>query len=81
MYYVYILKSDDHNRIYIGSSENIMQRLSEHNQGKVKSTKSYVPWEIVYYEAHQNKALALKAESFYKSSQGRRQVKKKLDFD
>jgi len=80
-YYVYFLRSLEEAKLYIGSTDGLKKRLKDHNQGKVKSTKAFKPWEIVYYEAHKNKTLALKAELFYKTSQGRRQIKKKLGLE
>ncbi|OGG86874.1 endonuclease [Candidatus Kuenenbacteria bacterium RIFCSPHIGHO2_02_FULL_39_13] len=79
MYYVYILKSLIKNRHYIGYSADLKRRLIEHNSGKVKSTKAMKPWELIYYEAHQKECLARKTEIFYKTGQGRRQLKKKLE--
>jgi putative endonuclease len=79
MHYVYFLKSEKNGDLYKGSTANLKERFEEHNKGEVKSTKSNRPWKIIYYEAHINKTLARKAELFYKSSQGRRQIKKKLD--
>jgi putative endonuclease len=78
MYYVYILKSLKAGKLYIGSSEDLKNRLAKHNAGHVRSTKAYLPWQVVYYEAHLNKTLARQAEIFYKTGQGRRQVYKKL---
>jgi len=79
MHYTYILKSVNHNKFYIGSTEDLKERLNNHNSGKSKFTKLYVPWKIVYYEAHMIRGLARKAEIFYKTGQGRRQIKRKLD--
>ncbi len=62
-------------------TEDLKTRIKTHNEGRVQSTRYYRPWVIVYYEAHRNKTLARKAELFYKSSQGRRQVKKKLGLE
>ncbi len=42
---VYILQSQK-NRYYVGSTDNIARRLSEHNLGKVASTKNLIPWKI-----------------------------------
>jgi len=50
MYYVYILKSKKDNKNYIGSTNNLLRRLAEHNKGKVKSTKYRKPFKIVYLE-------------------------------
>jgi len=46
-YYVYSLQSlADKERYYIGISENLEQRLQEHNTGKCKHTIKYIPWQI-----------------------------------
>ncbi len=79
MYYVYILKSLSSKKLYIGSTEDLKKRLIDHNRGKTTSTKPHRPWELVYYEAHQTKRLARKAEILYKTGQGRKQIKKKLE--
>jgi putative endonuclease len=51
MYYTYVLKSTVDNEIYIGWSNNLKDRLLEHNKGLVKATKHRVPLNVVYYEA------------------------------
>ena len=51
-YRVYIIKSAKNGKYYIGSTSNLERRILDHNAGKVKSTKSGVPWEIVYNEIH-----------------------------
>jgi len=67
MYYVYILKSIKHSRYYIGHSQDHIKRLSEHNRGKVRSTKAYIPWVIVYQEEYLTKSEAYKREMQIKS--------------
>lgn len=52
MYYVYFLKSQTSERIYIGYSSNLKQRLHEHNAGTQSATKYGIPWKLVYYEAY-----------------------------
>jgi putative endonuclease len=52
MYYVYLLKSSKTNKFYIGYSKDLRKRFSAHNDGLVKSTKSGLPWELMYYEAY-----------------------------
>ena len=68
MYYVYILKSIFHDRLYIGSTQNIEQRLLCHNAGKTKSIKAYIPFQLIYSETYQNKTDALKREKQIKNS-------------
>lgn len=66
-YKVYILKSLGYNRYYIGHSANIEKRISEHNSGKVHSTKTYKPWKIIYSEVKSNKKEAYAREIQIKS--------------
>jgi len=51
MFYVYILKSRKDKRCYIGSTKDLRQRVKLHNSGKVFSTKSRIPFTLIYYEA------------------------------
>ncbi|MFH0803850.1 MAG: GIY-YIG nuclease family protein [Candidatus Tagabacteria bacterium] len=81
MHYIYVLQSQVNGKLYKGSTADLRKRVNEHNAGRVKSTKSSRPWILIYYEAYQNKTLARKTELFYKTSQGRRQLKNKLGLE
>jgi putative endonuclease len=48
MWKVYFLKSVKKNWYYVGSTSDLSRRVKEHNQGKVKSTKIYLPLELVH---------------------------------
>src|SRR3989344_8934338 len=52
MYYVYLLQSEQHDEIYVGSTNDLRRRLIEHNRGLEVSTKRYKPWYLVAYEAY-----------------------------
>ena len=39
-YYVYIIKNNNSNKLYIGSTNNLRRRLEEHQKGKVFSNSS-----------------------------------------
>lgn len=67
MFYVYILKSDKNGSYYIGSCKNTERRLHQHNQGLVKSTKRYIPWNLVYNENYNNLKTTRKRELQIKS--------------
>lgn len=54
MNYVYVLKSKKDEELYIGSTNDLKRRLREHNLGKNFSTKSRIPFELVYYESYKN---------------------------
>lgn len=74
MYYVYVLQGIN-NKLYKGSTEDLKKRFSDHNSGKVKSTKNARPWKLIYYEAFTDKKLARKEEIFLKTGKGRERIK------
>lgn len=51
MYHVYLLKSKKKEIFYIGYTNNIEQRLKQHNSGQSEYTKKYMPWDVIYYES------------------------------
>ena len=70
MYCVYILKSLTTGRFYTGVTNDIKERLKNHNKGGTKSTKPFKPWRIVYKEEFTDKRLAYKREFYLKSPKG-----------
>jgi putative endonuclease len=79
MHYVYILKSKLDKGLYIGQTSDLRKRLEEHNAGKNTSTKSRVPFELIYYEAYSNSNLAkLREVKLKKFGQSYYQLKKRI---
>jgi putative endonuclease len=76
MYFVYILKSLKDNKYYIGSTSDIQKRLIFHNSGLQRSTKSRVPFELVYQEEYPDKRSAIAREMQIKSYKGGEAFKK-----
>lgn len=76
MYYVYILQSIKCKRRYIGSTQDIKNRLEHHNRGSNKSTKPYKPYALVYSQAFETKREALIKERQLKSYKGGNELKK-----
>ncbi len=79
MYYIYIIESVSHKRLYVGFTDNLQIRLSKHNSGSVRSTKAYKPYKIIYTEHFEDKTSARKREIFLKSGQGRKWIKQNVD--
>ena len=52
MFYVYILKSEKDEELYIGSTKDLKRRIKEHESGESFSTKFRRPFNLVYYEAY-----------------------------
>lgn len=78
MYYVYILSSTKLERLYIGRSDDLRTRFETHNAGKVKSTKAYRPWILVYYEAYRSKKDATKREIQLKNHAAKENIKMQI---
>lgn len=67
MQYVYLLKSLNFKRKYIGCTNDLKNRFLQHNRGLVSSTKFFKPWKLIYYEAFYNKIDAFNREKELKS--------------
>lgn len=69
-YYVYVLKSCVSERYYIGCTAELETRVSDHNKGRTRSTKPYLPWKLIYCEGFENKKDAFKKEWYLKHPKG-----------
>ena len=78
MFWVYVIQSLKTGRFYIGSTNNLVRRLEEHNRGKF-STKSGVPWKLVYKEKFKTRSEACKRELRIKSYKGGNAFKRLLN--
>ena len=78
MYYTYVLKSKKDDKLYIGFSEDLKNRLLEHNKGLVEATRDRRPLEIIYYEACLSKKKAIEREKALKAGFGRAYLKRRL---
>jgi putative endonuclease len=76
MFYVYILKSKEFRKTYVGITTDFRRRLKEHNSNQSHFTSIYGPWEIVYIEQFERRTEARKKEKYFKSAAGRRFIKK-----
>jgi putative endonuclease len=72
MFYVYALKSRKDKKLYIGYTNDLKRRLSEHNKGMNVSTKYRAPLDLLYYEAYAAQADAKQREHNLKTSAGAR---------
>jgi putative endonuclease len=48
MYYTYILYSTTKSRFYVGQTNDVDDRINRHNKGQSLSTKSGIPWKMIY---------------------------------
>jgi predicted GIY-YIG superfamily endonuclease len=78
MWYVYILRSMKDRNFYVGSTDNIRRRLTEHNSGKVDSTKGRTPLSLEAYIGVRNQNKAIELERYFKTGSGRALLKKRI---
>ncbi len=78
MFYTYILQSIKNDELYIGFTADLRKRLKEHNQGLNFSTKRYIPWKVIYYEACNEESDARRREKYLKTTQGGRLIKRRI---
>ena len=62
LFHAYILRSKKTDKLYIGSTGSIEERLRRHNTGRVPSTSAHRPWELVAYIPFSTRSEAVKLE-------------------
>ncbi|MEP0806658.1 MAG: GIY-YIG nuclease family protein [Chloroflexota bacterium] len=62
MFYTYILRSEQLQRYYVGSTQDVENRLNEHNAGKSKSTRAGIPWRLIHVEEFPTRSEAMLRE-------------------
>lgn len=77
MIYVYAIKSKERNYIYVGMTNDLRRRFSEHQDGYERTTKPYRPFKLIYYESFPDWIEARKREKYLKSAAGKRFLKSK----
>ena len=68
---VYVLYSLKDEQFYIGYTTDFNRRMSEHEQGKTKSTAPRRPFIVMMCEYFRSKQDAEKREMYLKSTKGR----------
>ena len=76
MFYLYVLRSKKTGRRYIGSCEDIDDRLRRHNAGESKATKHGIPWIVIHVEEFLTRSAARSRERYYKTGRGRDELER-----
>ncbi len=72
--YVLRLYSRNYDRYYVGHCEDLIIRLTRHNNRGVPSTKFYVPWELVYTENFVSRSPASARDKEIKNKKSRKYI-------
>jgi putative endonuclease len=71
-YVVYILYSQQSLRYYTGHTQNLENRLSEHNNGETSSIKPGIPWKLVWQTQCNSRSEAIRLENKIKKRGAKR---------
>jgi putative endonuclease len=76
MHYLYILYSESSDKYYVGITENIDQRVDEHNSSEHSTyTSKHRPWCLTAaFECASSLGDAMKIERFIKNQKSRRLI-------
>ena len=79
MFTVYVLQSEKIGKYYIGSTDNLEDRLIRHNRGYSKYTKNKGPFKVVYKEEFKTRSVARKKEYYLKSLKSKVMIEKLIN--
>jgi putative endonuclease len=79
-FYTYVIYSKKFNRFYKGHCQDLNDRIKQHNQGQTRSTRPFIPWELIWHETFNTREEAIKREKYLKTAAGRRFLKKFIPF-
>ena len=81
MFYTYVLKSQKDQKLYIGSTEDLKDRVERHNRGQSKATRNRRPLKVMGYKNFKSRSEAVKFEYYLKSLKDPDLVIKKILLD
>ena len=72
MFTVYVLYSVKFQKIYVGYTSDLLNRLKSHNElGRKGWTIRFRPWQMIHTEIFESKAEAMNREKQLKTAAGR----------
>jgi putative endonuclease len=78
MWFAYALQSGRDGGLYIGMATDVDGRLKEHNRGYNQSTRSRIPFTLIYSEQCGSRGEARQREKYLKSGKGRKFLKSQM---
>ena len=74
--WVYIIESEKNGRYYLGSTQDLENRLREHNNGEVAATKYLRPLRLIFSQQFESVSMARRVEYKLKRYKSRRILEK-----
>ena len=75
-YFVYIIESFKDGSYYVGSAQDLSERIERHNQGRSKYTKAKRPWNLIYHEEHPDRSSAVLREKEIKARKSKEYIER-----
>ncbi|WP_294963578.1 GIY-YIG nuclease family protein [uncultured Flavobacterium sp.] len=79
MFYIYIIYSETLDKYYVGSSQNIKQRLEDHLNSRSKFTKAAKDWVLKYSETFTTRSEAYQRELQIKKMKSRKYIENLIE--
>jgi putative endonuclease len=79
MYYVYIIFSSSANKYYVGSCQNVQQRLDDHLNSRSKYSKMAKDWELKFTESFETRSESYRREMEIKKQKSRVYIEKLIN--
>ena len=77
LFYVYVLQNPQ-GQLYIGSTQNLEERVRRHQGGGVRWTSQHGPWELAYRETAGTRSEAMRRERILKSGQANQELRRRI---
>ena len=77
-WFVYALRNLSKDFLYIGSTNSLERRFTEHNNGLLQSTKAYRPLTIAAFIGVETEQKARELEKYFKTGSGKAILKKRF---
>jgi len=81
-YFVYVLLNPQ-GKLYVGQSDDVPRRLSQHNdpgyRGTLHTKRHPGPWQLVHQEEFPTRSEAMRRERELKSSRGREWIRRQIE--
>ncbi|OGX17915.1 MAG: hypothetical protein A3K83_08000 [Omnitrophica WOR_2 bacterium RBG_13_44_8b] len=75
MHYVYVLRSVEDEKFYIGYTSDLARRIEEHKRGGVHTTSRLSDPKLIFYESFISERDALRREKYFKTTKGKKALK------
>jgi putative endonuclease len=73
-FFVYIIYSEITNKYYVGHTDDLERRLTEHNTSQTRYTQTGKPWVLKYTETFESRSQATQREREIKGKKSRKYI-------